>query len=202
MWSLIKIYISLVLNLLFRKCLFAFRFSGNWFLLLFVGCPFQIAWETKRRRLLSGAVCVVIFLVASIYFDNIVTIFTVIFELYLWSSKRSTYDDVVEKVAQQLCLDDPSKIRLTQHNPSCQQPKPHHIKYRSVNYLWDMLHFHNQVWTHFLEFWLYSLQIIWTSIDLADVWHIILWHPGYSVAWTRIYEVTEDHFSKCCKPWG
>ncbi|CAD6229664.1 unnamed protein product [Miscanthus lutarioriparius] len=60
-------------------------------------------------------------------------------------SKRSTYDDVVEKVAQQLRLDDPSKIRLTQHNPSSQQPKPHHIKYRSLHYLSDMLHNHNQM---------------------------------------------------------
>ncbi|ONM37531.1 Ubiquitin carboxyl-terminal hydrolase 13 [Zea mays] len=60
-------------------------------------------------------------------------------------SKCSTYDDVVEKVAKQLRMDDPSKIRLTQHNPSSQQPKPHFIKYRSLNYLSDMLHNHNQM---------------------------------------------------------
>ncbi|KAJ1285596.1 hypothetical protein BS78_03G290900 [Paspalum vaginatum] len=60
-------------------------------------------------------------------------------------SKRFTYDDVVEKVAHQLGLDNPSKIRLTQHNPSSQHPKPHHIKYRGLDYLSDMLHHNNQM---------------------------------------------------------
>ncbi|KAG2601030.1 ubiquitin C-terminal hydrolase 12-like isoform X1 [Panicum virgatum] len=60
-------------------------------------------------------------------------------------SKRFTYDDVVEKVAHQLGLDEPSKIRLTQHNPYSHQPKPHHIKYRGVNYLSDMLQHHTQM---------------------------------------------------------
>ncbi|KAL6614421.1 hypothetical protein ACP70R_036691 [Stipagrostis hirtigluma subsp. patula] len=59
-------------------------------------------------------------------------------------SKRSTYDDVVEKVAHQVGLDDPSKIRLTQHNPFCQQPKPHYIKYRGLDHLSDMLYHHSQ----------------------------------------------------------
>jgi len=60
-------------------------------------------------------------------------------------SKRFTYDDVVEKVAHQLGLDEPSKIRLTQHNPFSQQPNTHHIKYRGVNYLSDMLQHHTQM---------------------------------------------------------
>lgn len=64
---------------------------------------------------------------------------------HLSRSKRSTYDDVVEKVAQHLGLDDPSKLRLTQHIPHLQQPKPQYIKYRSIDHLSDMLHHLNQV---------------------------------------------------------
>ncbi|KAB1226939.1 Ubiquitin carboxyl-terminal hydrolase 13 [Morella rubra] len=59
-------------------------------------------------------------------------------------SKLYTYDDVVERVAQQLGLDDPSKIRLTPHNCYSQQPKPHHIKYRGLDHLSDMLVHYNQ----------------------------------------------------------
>ncbi|GLT69606.1 hypothetical protein SLA2020_417430 [Shorea laevis] len=54
-------------------------------------------------------------------------------------SMLDTYDNVVEKVAQQLGLDDPSKIRLTAHNCYSQLPKPRPIKYRGVNSLSDML---------------------------------------------------------------
>ena len=60
-------------------------------------------------------------------------------------SKLHTYDDVVEKVAQHLGLDDPSKIRLTSHNCYSQQPKPQPIKYRGVDHLSDMLVHYNQV---------------------------------------------------------
>nr|CAB3478443.1 unnamed protein product [Digitaria exilis] len=60
-------------------------------------------------------------------------------------SKRSTYDDVVEKVAHRLGLDEPSKIRLTQHNPYSHSPKPYHIKYRGLDYLLDMLQHHTQI---------------------------------------------------------
>ncbi|XP_039139538.1 ubiquitin carboxyl-terminal hydrolase 13-like isoform X1 [Dioscorea cayenensis subsp. rotundata] len=59
-------------------------------------------------------------------------------------SKLYTYDDVVEKVAQRLGLDDPSKIRLTSHNCYSQQPKPQPIKYRGVEHLSDMLVHYNQ----------------------------------------------------------
>ncbi|XP_039043952.1 ubiquitin carboxyl-terminal hydrolase 13-like [Hibiscus syriacus] len=59
-------------------------------------------------------------------------------------SKLYTYDDVVERVAQQLGLVDPSKIRLTSHNCYSQQPKPQPIKYRGVDHLSDMLFHYNQ----------------------------------------------------------
>lgn len=60
-------------------------------------------------------------------------------------SKLHNYDEVVERVAQQVGLDDPSKIRLTPHNCYSQQPKPTPIKYRGVQNLVDMLIHYNQV---------------------------------------------------------
>ncbi|XP_057430326.1 ubiquitin C-terminal hydrolase 13-like [Lotus japonicus] len=65
-------------------------------------------------------------------------------DFFLEMSRLYTYDDVVEKVAQQLGLDDPSKIRLTPHNCYSQQPKPQPIKYRGVEHLSDMLVHYNQ----------------------------------------------------------
>ncbi|CAD6270087.1 unnamed protein product [Miscanthus lutarioriparius] len=59
-------------------------------------------------------------------------------------SKLHTYDDVVERIAHQLGLDDPSKIRLTSHNCYSQQPKPQPIRYRGVEHLLDMLVHYNQ----------------------------------------------------------
>ncbi|CAO2840942.1 unnamed protein product [Amaranthus hypochondriacus] len=59
-------------------------------------------------------------------------------------SRLHTYDDVVERVARQLDLDDPSKLRLTSHNCYSQQPKPQPIKYRGVDHLSDMLVHYNQ----------------------------------------------------------
>uniref|UniRef100_A0A7N0UUN3 ubiquitinyl hydrolase 1 n=1 Tax=Kalanchoe fedtschenkoi TaxID=63787 RepID=A0A7N0UUN3_KALFE len=59
-------------------------------------------------------------------------------------SKLHTYDDVVERVAQQIGLNDPSKIRLTAHNCYSQQPKPQPIKYRGVEHLSDMLVHYSQ----------------------------------------------------------
>lgn len=55
----------------------------------------------------------------------------------------------MEKVAQKLGVDDPSKIRLTSHNCYSQQPKPQPIKYRGVERLLDMLIHYNQVATLF-----------------------------------------------------
>lgn len=63
-------------------------------------------------------------------------------------AKSNTYDEVVDKVAQRLGVDDPSKIRLTPHNCYSQQPKPNPIKYRSVDHLVDMLIHYNQVRRH------------------------------------------------------
>ncbi|KAJ4979070.1 hypothetical protein NE237_009850 [Protea cynaroides] len=59
-------------------------------------------------------------------------------------SKLYTYDDVVDRVARQLGLDDSTKIRLTSHNCYSQQPKPQPIKYRGVEHLSDMLVHYNQ----------------------------------------------------------
>ncbi|XP_047982846.1 ubiquitin C-terminal hydrolase 13-like isoform X2 [Salvia hispanica] len=65
-------------------------------------------------------------------------------EFCLQLSKLDTYDEVVEKLARQLGVDDPSKLRLTSCNSYTQQPKPHPIKYRGVDNLLDMLLHHNQ----------------------------------------------------------
>ncbi|CAH1446368.1 unnamed protein product [Lactuca virosa] len=65
-------------------------------------------------------------------------------EFSLELSKLNNYDDVVERVAGHLKLDDPSKIRLTSHNCYSQQPKPQPIKYRGVEHLSDMLAHYNQ----------------------------------------------------------
>ncbi|XP_022765603.1 ubiquitin carboxyl-terminal hydrolase 13-like isoform X1 [Durio zibethinus] len=65
-------------------------------------------------------------------------------EFSLELSKLYNYDDVVERVAHHLGLDDPSKIRLTSHNCYSQQPKPQPIKYRGVEHLSDMLVHYNQ----------------------------------------------------------
>ncbi|KAH7420842.1 hypothetical protein KP509_13G025300 [Ceratopteris richardii] len=64
---------------------------------------------------------------------------------FLELSKLHTYDDVVEKVALELNVDDPSKIRLTAHNCYSQQPKPQPIKYRGVDRLSEMLAHYTQV---------------------------------------------------------
>ncbi|XP_009782385.1 ubiquitin C-terminal hydrolase 12 [Nicotiana tabacum] len=59
-------------------------------------------------------------------------------------SKRNNYDEVVERLARHLGLDDPSKIRLTSHNCYSQQPKPQPIKYQGVDRLTEMLVHYNQ----------------------------------------------------------
>ncbi|KAF8005627.1 hypothetical protein BT93_K0032 [Corymbia citriodora subsp. variegata] len=65
-------------------------------------------------------------------------------EFSLELSKLHNYDDVVERVACHLGLNDPSKIRLTPHNCYSQQPKPQPIKYRGAEHLCDMLVHYNQ----------------------------------------------------------
>ncbi|KAI3847192.1 hypothetical protein MKX03_033299 [Papaver bracteatum] len=59
-------------------------------------------------------------------------------------SKVSTYDDVTERVARHLGLDDPTKIRLTAHNCFFQKPKPQAIKYQGIDHLSEMLIHHNR----------------------------------------------------------
>ncbi|KAI3863559.1 hypothetical protein MKW92_011884 [Papaver armeniacum] len=53
-------------------------------------------------------------------------------------SMVSTYDDVTERVAHHLGLDDPTKIRLTPHDYNYLQPMPQAIRYRGVNHLSEM----------------------------------------------------------------
>ncbi|KAK4434083.1 Ubiquitin carboxyl-terminal hydrolase 13 [Sesamum alatum] len=60
-------------------------------------------------------------------------------EFCLQLSKLDSYDEVVERVANQLGVDDPSKLRLTSHNLYTQQPKAHPIRYRGVDNLLEML---------------------------------------------------------------
>ncbi|KAM1109322.1 hypothetical protein EV1_008831 [Malus domestica] len=59
-------------------------------------------------------------------------------------SKLHTYDDVVEKLAHHIGLEDPTKIRLTAHNCYSQQPRAQPIKYRGVEHLTEMLTHYNQ----------------------------------------------------------
>ncbi|KAL9266601.1 Ubiquitin C-terminal hydrolase 13-like protein [Drosera capensis] len=65
-------------------------------------------------------------------------------EFFLELLKLHTYDDVVERVALHIDLDDPAKIRLTPHNCYSQQPIPQPIKYRCPDHLTDMLIRYNQ----------------------------------------------------------
>ncbi|KAL3335872.1 hypothetical protein AABB24_031873 [Solanum stoloniferum] len=60
-------------------------------------------------------------------------------------SRINTYDEVVGRIAQQLELNDPSKIRLTSHDCLSQQPKPQPIKYRDLDYLVNMLVHYNKI---------------------------------------------------------
>lgn len=71
--------------------------------------------------------------------------------IFISRLKVHGYDEVVERVAQRIGLDDPSKIRLTSHNCYSQQPKPQPIKYRGVEQLSDMLVHYNQVSVTWIE---------------------------------------------------
>ncbi|TQE10835.1 hypothetical protein C1H46_003535 [Malus baccata] len=59
-------------------------------------------------------------------------------------SKLHTYNDVVERLAQHIGLESPTKIRLTAHNCYSQQPMPQPIKYQGVEHLTEMLTHNNQ----------------------------------------------------------
>ncbi|XP_020552196.1 ubiquitin carboxyl-terminal hydrolase 12-like [Sesamum indicum] len=61
------------------------------------------------------------------------------------------YDAVVERVANQLGVDDPSKMRLTSHNIYSQQSKAHPIRYQGVQNLLEMLLHPNQLESHIIS---------------------------------------------------
>ncbi|PWA52381.1 TRAF-like protein [Artemisia annua] len=60
-------------------------------------------------------------------------------------SKLHTYDEVMERVAEKLGLDDPSKIRVTPHNCYSQKPKINPFKNQVADHLLDMLVHYNQM---------------------------------------------------------
>lgn len=107
------------------------------------GCPFSFLGETQRGW----------FLLRAVRTSNITIICCLLqffckakhFWKFYWRSKLYTYDDVVERLARHIGLDDPTKLRLTSHNCYSQQPKPQPIKYRGVEHLSDMLAHYNQV---------------------------------------------------------
>ncbi|KAI3831116.1 hypothetical protein MKX03_017220 [Papaver bracteatum] len=59
-------------------------------------------------------------------------------------SKVLTYDDVTERVASHLGLDDPTKIRLTPHNCYYQKPKPQAINDQGVDHFSEMMIHYNR----------------------------------------------------------
>ncbi|KAK4440537.1 Ubiquitin carboxyl-terminal hydrolase 12 [Sesamum alatum] len=65
-------------------------------------------------------------------------------EFCLQLSNLDSYDEVVERVANQLRVDDPAKVRLTSHNIYSQQPKAHPVRYRGVENLLEMLLHYDQ----------------------------------------------------------
>ncbi|KAL2248067.1 UNVERIFIED_CONTAM: Ubiquitin carboxyl-terminal hydrolase 13, partial [Sesamum indicum] len=59
-------------------------------------------------------------------------------------SKFDSYDEVAKRIANQLRVDDPSKLRLTLHNIYSQRQKAHPITYRRVQNLLEMLPHYDQ----------------------------------------------------------
>lgn len=59
------------------------------------------------------------------------------FELEL--ARDMSYDSVAEAVAAKLEVDDPLRLRFTQHNPYSQLPKPHPLKWQGAPTLEDMM---------------------------------------------------------------
>ncbi|RZC82713.1 hypothetical protein C5167_045499 [Papaver somniferum] len=60
-------------------------------------------------------------------------------------SKVLTYDNVTERIARHLGLDDPTKIRLTLRNCYSQQPIAQAIKYQGFHHLSEILSYRNQI---------------------------------------------------------
>lgn len=137
--------------------------------LYYVGCPLSFFREIKGGWILPWVVSILFCYYCG--WDHSVGLHQMFlfFNFVLtFRSKLHGYDDVVERVAQHLSLDDPSKIRLTSHNCYSQQPKPTPIKYRGVEHLSDMLVHYNQV----LIFYLFCYSI---SICI----HFCFYHPGF-----------------------
>lgn len=58
-------------------------------------------------------------------------------------SRVNTYNDVAEKLAEQLKVDDPQKLRFTQHNVYTQGPKPQPLRFQQMETLLEMLSQYN-----------------------------------------------------------
>lgn len=90
------------------------------------------------------------------------------FNLFLKNlrSRLHNYDEVVERVASHICLDNPTKIQLTSFDFSTCKAKSQPIKYRGVDTLLDMLVDGNQVkW--------YFLSILYKSLCLNKSFNIL-----------------------------
>eukprot|EP00803_Ostreobium_quekettii_P004318 evm.model.scf_1518.4 EVM.evm.TU.scf_1518.4 scf_1518:22440-34055(-) len=76
--------------------------------------------------------------------------------------KTMTYDNVCSELAQHLGLDDPRKLRLTQHNMYAHQPHRNPIKYRGVDSLEAMIvhvrHYTNILYYEILDMPLPELE--------------------------------------------
>ena len=141
------------------------------------------------------------------YISHPLCFFLIIF--HASRSKLHTYDDVVERVARQLELDDPAKIRLTSHNCYSQQPKPQPVKYRGVEHLLDMLIHYNQV-NLFRFFWsIWAWFLVTKCVGLptkalsgTDVWHLVLWSVGYTTARIAVPENPKSRIPPSYEGWG
>lgn len=144
-------------------------------------CAFSTLGEAQRGRILLRAVSIratllrckshrICISVCFISLPNLNRFWRVLFFKIMLQcrSKQHTYDDVVEKVAKKLGLEDPSKLRLTSHNCYSQQPKPQPIKYRGVERLSDMLGHYNQVVYHLNYTQLIALTLKWSSCDFCQ----------------------------------
>lgn len=65
--------------------------------------------------------------------------------LQLVLSKVTTYDEVAEKLAEQLKLDDSQKLRFTQQDAYKKRPKPQPLRFRQLKTLFDMLSHYNKI---------------------------------------------------------
>ena len=121
-------------------------------------------------------------------------------------SRLYKYDDVVERVAQQLGLDDPSIIRLTPHNCYSQQPKPQPVKYRGVEHLSEMLVHYNQVIIDFMHnfsfCFLFKIKTSYFPSCMSDFGHIVLWSTWHPSARITRFENSESCISPCYQGWS